>query len=392
MVSRFVWSLCALVFSLATVAPARAGTLAFVEAQRQDMNGVTGLAGVLAITVSPDGRYVYSAGANDDAVDVFERDATSGALTLVQVVREGVGNVDGLQFPSALAVSPDGAHLYVTGGRDNALAAFARDAATGTLTFLEAQKNGVAGVEGLAGASAVVVSPDGAFVYAAGQLDDAVVVFRRNALTGWLSFVEVQRQGVNGMNGIAGPLGLAISPDGGNVYVAGGDQAAVGALRRDPTTGRLRLVEVEEEGVLNFGLSGIHSVVVSPDGAFVYATAQADSAVAIFRRNPRTGALTLADVVAEGLDGVEGLGGALRSAVSPSGNALYVASTHDNAVASFERDKKSGALTYVEMSKGGDSCACLAFARAVAVSPDGSNVYVAGASSNALNVFRVVGQ
>ena len=72
------------------------------------------------------------------------------------------------------------------------------------------------------------------------------------------------------------------------------------------------------------------------------------------------------------------------------GTELYVASTHDNAVGSFTRDKKSGALTFVEMLKGGNGCDCLAFARAVAVSPDGSNVYAAGASSNALNVFRVV--
>jgi 6-phosphogluconolactonase (cycloisomerase 2 family) len=389
MISYLAWLLCALSVSIALPSPARAGVLTFVEAQREGIDGVTGLAGVLAVVVSPDGRHVYSAGGNDDAVDVFARDAGTGALSLVQNVRDGIGNVDGLRFPSALAFSPDGAHLYVTSARGNALMAFARDAATGELTFLESQKNGVAGVEGLTGASAVIVSPDGSFVYAAGQLDDAVVAFRRNALTGWLTFVEVLRQGINGVSGVAGPLGLAISPDGRNVYVASGDQYAVGAFRRDSTTGRLRLADVEEEGLLNFGLSGIHSVVVSPDGAFVYATAQADSAVAIFRRDPRTGALALADVVADGLDGVEGLSGALRSAISPNGSALYVASTQDNALASFTRDKKSGALTFVESLQGGNGCACLAFARAVAVSPDGSNVYVAGASSNALSVFLV---
>jgi 6-phosphogluconolactonase (cycloisomerase 2 family) len=130
-------------------------------------------------------------------------------------------------------------------------------------------------------------------------------------------------------------------------------------------------------------------VTVSPDGAFVYATAQADSAIAVFRRSPRTGGLTFVDVTADGFDEVEGLAGALRATVSPDGANLYVASTHDNAVAAFTRDPRSGALTYVEKQKGGPACECLAFARAVAVSPDGRNVYVAGASSNALNVFRV---
>ena len=388
-------ALIALVFAALAVASARsapAASLEFVEAQREGVDGVTGLAGVLAVIVSPDGHQVYAAGGNDDAIDVFQRDPATGALTLSQTVKDGVEGVDGLAFASALALSPDGAHLYVAGSTDNAVAVFTRDATSGALTFVEAQKNGVAGVEGLARASAVVVSPDGSYVYAAGQVDDAVVVFRRNALTGWLTFVEVQRQGVNGVAGIAGPLGLAISPDGANLYVASGDTYAVGAFRRDTTTGRLRLVDVEQEGTRAFGLSGIHSVVVSPDGAYVYAVGQADSAVAIFRRSKSSGALSFSDVVANGVDGVDGLSGALRAAISPDGTGLYVASTNDNAIAAFGRDVRSGTLTYLEKQKGGPAYDCLAFARAVTVSPDGKNVYAAGASSNALSVFRVAGK
>lgn len=381
----------ALVVAMALVpVPSRADVLEFVEAQREGVDGVTGLAGVLAVAVSPDGRHVYAAGGNDDAVAVFQRNGATGALTLSQTVKDSVDGVDGLAFASSIALSPDGAHVYVSGARNDAVAVFVRDPATGALAFVEAQKNGVAGVEGLRGASAVVVSPDGSFVYAAGQLDDAVTVFRRNALTGWLSFVEVQRHGVNGATGLAGPLGLALSPDGANLYVASGDQSAVGAFRRDASSGRLHLVDVEEEGSRSFGLSGIHSVAVSPDGSFLYATAQADSAVAIFRRNRRSGALSFSDVVANGFDGNDGLAGALRGTVSPDGANFYVASTHDNAIAVFGRDAVSGALTYLEKQTGGPSCQCLAFARAVAVSPDGASVYAAGASSNALNVFRVV--
>jgi 6-phosphogluconolactonase (cycloisomerase 2 family) len=385
-VAAFVLNLCL------AATPVRAALLESVDVARQGMNGVTGLAGVLAVVVSPDGRHVYAAGASDDAVDVFERNGETGALTLVQVAKDGVGTIDGLAFPASLALSPDGAHLYVAAGRSNGVAVFGRDAATGALTFIESQRNGVAGVEGLTGASAVVVSGDGSFVYAAGQQDHAVVVFRRNALTGWLTFVEVVRQGVNGITGIAGPLGLAVSPDGMNLYVASGDLAAVGAFRRDATTGRLRLVDVEDEEGLTFGLSGIHSVAVSPDGAHVYATAQADSAVVTFRRNPRSGALTMTDVVSEGLDEIDGLAGALRATVSPDGANVYVASTHANTISAFTRDKKSGALTYVESQTGAPICTCLAFARAVAVSPDNKSVYVAGASSNAVSVFRVTGK
>lgn len=376
--------------AIAAALPARAAFLEFVEGQQEGVGGVTGLAGVLAVVVSADGRNVYAAGGNDDAVVAFQRDSTTGALTLLQVEKDGVDGVDGLAFASSLALSPDGAHLYVTGSNDNALTVFSRDASTGALSFVEAQKEGVAGVDGLRFARSVVVSPDGSYVYAAGQADDAIAVFRRNAMTGWLTFVEVQREGVGGVDGIAGPLALAISPDGKQIYVASGDESAVTVFGRDATTGRLHLADVEKEGGRDIGLSGIHSVTVSPDGAYVYSAGQADDAVAVFRRDKRTGAVTFTGVVSEGIDGVDGLYGALWVTLSPDGTKLYVASTHDNAVAAFDRDPRTGALTFLEKQTGGPTCQCLAFARGVAVSPDGRNVYVTGASSNTLAVFRVV--
>ena len=384
--------MAALVAAPALAVPARAAFLDFVEVQTEGVAGVDGLAGVLSVVVSSDGQNVYAAGPSDDAVAVFHRDAATGALTLMEIQKDGVDGVDGLAYASALALSPDGAHLYVTGSRDDAVAVFRRDAATGTLSFVEAQKNGVAGVEGLTFARAVALSPDGVHVYVAGQADSSVAVFRRNAMTGWLSFVEVQRQGVGGVDGIAGPLALTLSPDGAQLYVASGDQSAVTIFTRNATTGGLTLAGVEKEGAIDLGLSGIHSVAVSPDGAYVYATGQADDAVAIFRRNKRTGALTFTDIVAEGIDGVDGLYGALWVTLSPDGAQTYVASTHDNALAVFERDKQTGALTFVEKQEGGPNHPCLAFARGAAVSPDGKSVYVAGASSNGVAVFRVAGQ
>ncbi len=390
--SSFVVSLLALFGALALAGPrpARAAHLQFVEIQREGVNGVTGLAGVLSVIVSPDGKQVYAAGGDDDAVDVFQRDPATGALTLTQTVKDGVDRVDGLAFASSLALSPDGAHLYVTGSRDDAVAVFTRDRTTGALTFVEAQKNGVGGIDGLKFARGVAVSPDGSFVYVVGQHDNSVVVFRRNALTGWLTFVEALREGVNGVDGLAGPLGLAVSPDGANVYVASGDESAVTVFERDATTGRLTLSDLEKDGAVNLGLAGIHSVAVSPDGAFVYAAGQSDDAVATFARNQKTGALTFRGIAGEGIDGVDGLYGALWVTVSPNGKQVYVASTHDNAIAAFDRDLITGALAFVEKQVGGPDCPCLSFARGVVVSPDGKNVYAAGASSNAVNVFRVV--
>ena len=57
---------------------------------------------------------------------------------------------------------------------------FSRNSSTGTLTYVEMQKDGLNGVDGLNGAYSVAVSPDGKHVSATGQIDDAVAVFSRD--------------------------------------------------------------------------------------------------------------------------------------------------------------------------------------------------------------------
>ena len=109
--------------------------------------------------------------------------ASADFLTFVEAEFDGVGGVDGLDGAISAAVSPDGKHVYATGSLDDAVAVFSRDAATGALTFVEAQFDGVGGVDGLNFVTSVAVSPDGKHVYTAGQFDDAVAVFATPAAT-----------------------------------------------------------------------------------------------------------------------------------------------------------------------------------------------------------------
>src|SRR3989338_7388765 len=53
----------------------------------------------------------------------------------------------------------------------------------GTLTFQQVLKDGVNGVDGLGWAWSVTVSPDSKNVYATGSYDDAVAVFQRDSIT-----------------------------------------------------------------------------------------------------------------------------------------------------------------------------------------------------------------
>src|SRR5439155_1584342 len=177
---------------LGAAAPAESIDLRFSGAQVNGTGDVAGLNGAYGVTVSPDGKQVYLAGELDNALAVFSRDPATGALTFVEVERDAVGGVAGLKGAHAVVVSPDGAHVYVASSVDDAVAVVSRDATTGKLTFVEAQREGANGVTGLAGARAVTVSPDGANLYVAGATDDALAVFSRDAATGRLTFVEAQ--------------------------------------------------------------------------------------------------------------------------------------------------------------------------------------------------------
>ncbi|MFL2784471.1 MAG: lactonase family protein, partial [Dehalococcoidia bacterium] len=209
------------------------GALTYVEMQKDAVNGVDGLNGAMHVTVSSDGKHVYVAGRSDNAVAVFSRNSSTGTLTYVEMQKDGVNGVDGLNGANSVTVSPDGNHVYTTGFVDDAVAVFSRNSSTGALTYVEMQNDGVNGVDGLGNAIHVTVSPDGRHVYAAGGFDNAVAVFSRNSSTGALTYVEMQKDGLNGVDGLENAIHVTVSSDGKHVYAAGYHDAAVAVFSRD---------------------------------------------------------------------------------------------------------------------------------------------------------------
>jgi 6-phosphogluconolactonase (cycloisomerase 2 family) len=364
--------------------------LNFVEFQKDGIDGVDGLAGVTSVTVSPDGKFLYASGYDDSAVAVFARNAQTGKLSFVEVQKDGIDGVDGLAGVTSVTVSPDGKFLYTAGYDDSAVAVFARNAQTGKLSFVEVQKDGVEGVDGLGGAESVIVSPDGKFVYAAGLSDSAVAVFGRNDQTGNLSFVEFQQNGIDGVDGLAGIYSITGSPDGKFVYTAGLSDSAVAVFERNDQTGKLSFVEVQKDGIDGVdGLAGAESVTVSPDGKFVYASGYFEAAVAVFERNAETGKLSFVEFKKDGIDGVDGLASVESLIVSPDGKFLYAAGYNDSAVAVFARNAETGKLSFLKVQKDGvDGVDGIGKAYSVTVSPDSKFVYVAGDTDSTVAVFN----
>ena len=381
-------ALGAFVLCLALAAPAAAGGLSFVDVAREGVSGVDGIAGGLAIVPSPDGAHVYVVGSDDDAVAIFRREA-SGSLTFVAAVRDGVGGVTDMRVPDALAISSDGAHVYVTSRENDALVVFARDAASGGLAFVGVVRDGVGGVDGIDHASGVAVSPDGAHVYATGEHDDAVATFARDATTGMPTFVAVAREGIGGVAGIRNPSAVTVSPDGANVYVAGGTADGVGVFARDSVTGVLTFVQAVRYGDEALGVDRPRSVAVTADGTSLYIAGHDDDGVAAFARNPADGRLTFVEIERDhGFLG--GLDGAAAVTASPDGRYVFAAGENDHTISTLRRDPVTSALSFVEAQRDGRlGVDGLRKASAVTVSPDGAHLYAVGHDDDAVAVFAI---
>lgn len=199
------------------------------------------LANGRGVVVSPDGNNVYAVSNTQDALVSLLRDPVAGTLSAPQAIRDGdtFGSppqalvVDGLDTPVDVTISPDGGQVYVASQGDNAVALFQRDQTNkGRLGYVGRYKDGTDQIDGLAGATGLALTPDGGYLFATGGNDNALAVFERNATNGQLRFAQaVFRQPAIGPGpnpALANPVGVASAPDGRSVYVAAlGDNQVV---------------------------------------------------------------------------------------------------------------------------------------------------------------------
>jgi 6-phosphogluconolactonase (cycloisomerase 2 family) len=313
------------------------GLLRFRAFHEDGVGGVFGLVGAAGVAASPDGRHVYATGRFDDTLVVFSRDATNESLTFVaaEVKQNLVGSVFGLNGAKGVAVSPDNEQVFVASRVDDALAVFSRDATSDALSFVDAYFDGAGGVRALNGACAVAVSPDSRHVYVASDVSDAVAVFRRRLARGTVSFVMRAADGRDGVDGLAGASSVAVSPDGRHVYATGRVDDSVVAFLRDPLNGRLTFLARYRDGEDGIdGLEGAAAVTLNPAGDRVLVAGQIDDAVAVFRRHPLTGELVFLERVRDGGGGVNALAGA--AALAATFREVYAGAYDDDALTTFD--------------------------------------------------------
>jgi MYXO-CTERM domain-containing protein len=372
------------------------------------ISGLTGASGVVATTGYSGGNDVYVSSPTDSAVAVFSNDSDFpfNRFHEMQVVQDGVGGFDGLAQAAGLALSPDGHELYVAGAGDSAVAVLDRNPTSSLLSFNSLAQDGVGGVTGLGAVFGVCAEPSGHSVYAGGGegsgfphpgFDPAVVALGVNLFDYSLGFV--QASGLPGYLGFGSALvSLASLPDSSRILAAEALTSkfeATGQLwiyARDSGTGALTALQTlpEAEGIR--GLRGAQSVVASPDGKDVYVLGSDEYVTSSFHSDPWTGVLSFFDASpASGTDAFQIAAPYRSAAMSPDGQNLYETAFRHDSLTVFQRDASSGVLSPSQQFLYTDVAAGLIRPTAVAVAPDGLDVYVVGGNGpddSAITLFR----
>jgi DNA-binding beta-propeller fold protein YncE len=380
-----------------------------------------GLKSPRGIAISPDGLTVYVVASGEQAISMFARSPSTGALSQLPDPFEclsddgdgPLGNVDppfdlacgsgiGLGTPFDVAVSADGDNVYVA-SFEQTVAAFARDttaagAPIGSLTQLSASDACITQVgfntsctgvnpgqaigHGLNGPTGIDVTDDGDNVYVTGVNGDSIAEFARNS-DGSLDQLadpndclsdDPDGPGGNpptdtncaGTFALNAATGLDAAPDGDAVYVASDFSDAVDEFSRDATTGGLSPL-TDPNDCLSWD-----SDFVGPTGA--------------------NGATPPTDAHC---GSASGLNDVVDVTVAPDNKSVYLASSTQGAIVEFSRNQSTEELDQLNepddcLGSATTNCAATSNmfgTRALALAPDGSALYAVAPGSGALVAF-----
>ena len=278
---------------------AEAGTLSQTAIYRDNTNGIDGLNGAAGVAVSDDGQLLFVAGRGDDALSVWRVNEAAESLEQIEVYlddgRDRVAGIDGLDDANDIAVS--GNLLFVTGRNDDALSVWQVNATAGTLrrTALYRDQNNLG-----TNIEQVAVSGNLLFVTASAGVG-VLSVWQIDAEEGTLMQTGVYRREIaddpsTGPGGLAGAEGVAVSGDGNLLFVIGHATDHLSAWRVNAEEGTLMQTALYQnraarmrEGIPVDGLFFPRSVAVS--GNLLFVAADQDGALSAWQINAEEGTL-----------------------------------------------------------------------------------------------------
>ena len=401
---------------------------------------VTDAAAPYGIVVAPDGKNAYATDFNSNSLLIFDRDATTGALTRKEgtagCLKTGpptatcAGGARHISLPQGIAFDGDGRTLYVANAGTGTISVLTRNE-DGTL----AQKEGTAGcvareladcgdARGLTNPYNLAVSPDGEHLYAPSYGSGYVTGFSIDA-DGTLTALTDGAGGKGCVGNEAGPddcavgraldgsYPITVSGNGETVYVGVYDSYGVVALDRDPATGRLTPIDGADGCVLAVAANGCgviaeladtRAVITNAAGSRVYATGDGGGRVVVLDAAPSTGRIArhagttgcLAPAETAGCTIQRGLGSDGHQLVlSPGEEHLYVTSTGGLVEATVDSDgglaPRPGARSCATAQDGIADCVKVDHLQSpygLALSPDARFLYTSQIDNGSFSVFE----
>jgi YVTN family beta-propeller protein len=255
-----------------------------------------------AVAVAPDGKHVY---VSNNFSDVSVIDTTTNTVVATIAVPRTVGGV---------AVTPDGKHVYVPNGDEVSSSVSVIDTATNMVVVTFALPVG-------SFATAVAITPDGTHAY--------VVNFIQGGFPGTVSVIATATNTVVATIPVGGsPQAIAVAPDGIHAYVTSGAGVSMIATATNTVVATVTVgatpggIAVTPDGkhayVANFNLPGFVSVIdtasntvvatvpvgpvpeevaVTPDGKHAYVTNTFSNNVSVIDTASNTVVATVAVTV-----------------------------------------------------------------------------------------------
>lgn len=319
-------------------------------------------------------------GGKSKGIYLFEMDMATGALKPHGVVGE-------VADPSFLALHPNSRFLYAVneigdfqGTKSGAVSAFALDAKTGRLTFLNQQSSRGSGpchlVVDRAGKNVLVANYGGGSVAvlpigADGRLGEATAFVQHEGKS-----ANPQRQ--------EGPHAHAIQVDPANRFALSPDLGLDKILiyRFDAAQGALTPNQPPAAAVAPG--AGPRHLAFHPSGRFAYVINELNSTVTAFEYDAERGALKEIQSLSTLPEGFHGVNWTAEVQAHPSGKFLYGSNRGHDSIALFAIDAETGRLRYIgcEPTQGKTP-------RNFGIDPTGTYLIAANQQSDTLVVFRI---